>query len=31
LRPYELPIFRTTEITFAHCSHKYFSLNLLLS
>jgi hypothetical protein len=31
LRPSELPIFRTTEIPFAHCSHKYFSLNLLLS
>jgi hypothetical protein len=31
LRPYEFPIFCTTEIPFAHCSHKYFSLNLLLS
>jgi hypothetical protein len=31
LRPYEFLIFRTTEIPFAHCSHKYFSLNLLLS
>jgi hypothetical protein len=31
LRPYEFPTFRTTEIPFAHCSHKYFSLNLLVS
>jgi hypothetical protein len=31
LRPYEFPIFATTEIPFAHCSHKYFCLNLLLS
>jgi hypothetical protein len=31
LRPYEFPIFRTSEIPFVHCSHKYFSLNLLLS
>ncbi len=28
LRPSEYPIFRTTEIHFAHCSHKYFSLFL---
>jgi hypothetical protein len=26
LRPYELLIFLTTEIPFAHCSHKYFFL-----
>jgi len=26
LRPYEFPIFHTTEIPFARCSHKYFSL-----
>jgi hypothetical protein len=25
LRQYEFPIFRTTEIPFGHCSHKYFS------
>jgi hypothetical protein len=31
LRPYEFLIFRTTEIPFARCSHKYFSLNLSLS
>ncbi len=31
LRPYEFAIFRTTEIPFAHWSHKYFSLNLLIS
>ncbi len=31
LRPYEFPIFCTIEIPFAHCSQKYFSLNLLLS
>jgi hypothetical protein len=31
LRPYEFPIFHTTEIPFAHWSHKYFSLNLLVS
>jgi hypothetical protein len=31
LRSYEFPIFHTTEIPFAHCSHKFFSLNLLLS
>jgi hypothetical protein len=31
LRPYEFPIFRTLEIPFARCSHKYFSLNLSLS
>jgi len=31
LRPYEFPIICTTEIPFAHCSHKYFSLNLLVS
>jgi hypothetical protein len=29
--PFRFTIFRTTEIPFAHCSHKYFSLNLLLS
>ncbi len=27
LRPYEFAIFRTAEIPFARCSHKYFSLN----
>jgi hypothetical protein len=26
LRPYEFPIFRTTEIPFAHCSHMNISL-----
>ncbi len=31
LRPYEFAIFCTTEIPFAHCSHEYFSLELLLS
>jgi hypothetical protein len=31
LRPYEFPIFRCFEIPFARCSHKYFSLHLLLS
>jgi len=31
LRSCEFPIFRTPKIPFAHCSHKYFSLNLLLS
>jgi hypothetical protein len=30
LRPYEFLIFRTTEIPFAHGSHKYYSLNRLL-
>jgi hypothetical protein len=31
LRPYEFPIFCTTEILFAHCSQKYLSVSLLLS
>jgi hypothetical protein len=31
LRPYEFSIFRTTEIPIARCSHKYFSLDLLVS
>jgi len=31
LRSCEFPIFRTAKIPFAHCSHKYFSVNLLHS
>jgi len=31
LRPYEFCIFRTSEIPFGHWSHKYLSLNPLLS
>jgi len=31
LRPYEFSIFHTTKIPIAHCSHKYFSRNLLVS
>jgi hypothetical protein len=26
LSPYESPIFRTAEVPFGRCSHKYFSL-----